>query len=1040
MVVIGSFTAMAQRTVTGTVSGEDDGTPVPGVNVVVKGSSTGTVTDIDGKYQVGVPEDGGTLVFSFIGLVTEEVVVGDQSIINMVMTADIKQLTEVVVTAIGVTREEKSLGYALQAVGGQEISQAREPNLVNALQGKIAGAQITSSSGAVGSSSRIILRGANSLNGNNQPLFVVDGVPISNSNFGGTANEGVSRGNGAADVNPEDIENISVLKGPNAAALYGSRASNGVILITTKSGKGQKGLGISISNTTTFENPLKLPDYQNSYGQGSGGAFAFVNGEGGGTNDGTDESWGPKLDAGLMIAQYDSPVDGNGVRQATPWISRPNNVKDFFETGVTSTTNVAITGGDEKSNFRASYTYLDQKGMVPNTDQTKNGINISGGLKPSKLVNITANLNYINVHSDNLPGYGYSAENVMQQFIWSGRQTDIPGLKDYANVEKGIPYSDIGLTEGKGIPGSKYNWNYNYHNNPYFTLYENLNGMNRDRLYGNVKVEFTLTDYLKFHVRSGGDFYSNINTTRVAKGDVDNAEGSYSESHTNFKEMNTDFLFMFNKKFGTDLDLSLNAGGNLMIQNYSNLYSSADELAVPGIYNVANSKVPLVTTNRIEEKEIQSLYFSGSIGWKNSLFLDFTGRNDWSSTLPAANNSYFYPSFSLSAVLTDLFAIESNVLSFAKLRGGWAKVGSDTGPYNLNPTLSFGDGWNASTKLLNLYVPNDLANAQLEPEFTTSLELGADFRFLNDRITLDLTYYDKSTTNQIVNIPISGSSGFTSKWVNAGEITNTGYEIMLGADILPSASAFKWNIAVNWSKNQSEVVSLPDGVEQFEVGSYWSLKVVHIPGLPYGQLFGYDVKRAPDGQILYDGGTASQGDLKALGSFTPDWLAGVTNTFRYKNFDASVLIDTRQGGSLYSMTTTWGRYAGVLEETVKGREGGIVGEGVKSDGEGGYVPNDVVVTAEEFNKSAFVNSVASTSIFNASYVKLREVRIGYNFKKMGAIKNLNLSFVGRNLALLASEVPHVDPETAFSNGNVQGLEFGQLPSARSLGFSVRVDF
>lgn len=1013
----------AQRTVTGTVTGEDDGTPIPGVNVIVKGTAAGTVTDIDGKYQIGVPEDGGILVFSFIGLATEEVVVGNQSTIDMVMTADIKQLTEVVVTAIGVTREEKSLGYALQAVDGDEISQAREPNLVNALQGKIAGAQITSSSGAVGASSRIVLRGAASLGGDNQPLFVVDGIPISNANFGDTGTDGVNRGNGAADVNPEDIETISVLKGPNAAALYGSRASNGVILITTKSGKGAKGLGISVSNTTTFENPMKLPDYQNEWGQGSQGAFWFVDGAGGGTNDGFDESWGPKLDIGLMIPQFDSPVDENGVRQATPWISRPDNIESFFETGVTTTTNVSLTGGNEDANFRASYTFFDQTGMVPNTGQRKNVINLTGSLKPNKALNLSANLNYTNVNSDNMPGYGYSGQNVMQQFVWFGRQVDLAGMKDYYNAD-----------------GSKYSWNYNYHNNPYFTLNENLKGMDRDRLIGNVKVEYAFTDYLKAHIRAGGDYYTSNNTARVAVGDMDNPSGSYFESTRTFKEVNTDFLLMFNKKFAEAWDVSLNAGGNIMTQNYRYLSGSADELAVPGVYNVANSKVPLVTTNNMTEKEIQSLYFSGSIGWNGSLFLDFTGRNDWSSTLPEGNNSYFYPSATLSAVITDLFSMESNVLSFAKLRGGWAKVGSDTGPYNLLPTLEFGEGWNASTKLLNQYVPNNLPNAALKPEFTTSIEVGADFRFFNDRISFDVTYYDSKSTDQIINIPISPASGFTSKSINAGEITNKGWELMLGANVLTTSSGFSWDINVNWAKNTSEVVSLAEGIEQYELGSYWSMKVVNIPGQPYGTLFGYDLKRTDDGQIIHVDGLPQQGDLTNLGSYTPDWTGGLANSFRYKNFDLSVLIDTRQGGKLYSMTTTWGRYAGILEETLIGREGGIVGEGVKETSDGTFVANDVVVTAEEYNKAAFVNSVASTSVFDASYVKLREVRFGYTFKKLGIVRDLNLSFVGRNLALLASEVPHIDPETAFSNGNVQGLEFGQLPSARSLGFSVSVNF
>lgn len=1014
---------MAQKTVTGNVTGEDDGTPVPGVNVIVKGTSAGTVTDIDGKYQIGVPEDGSIIVFSFIGLATEEVEVGNQSVIDMVMTADIKQLTEVVVTAMGVTREEKSLGYALQSVDGDEIAQAREPNLVNALQGKIAGAQITSSSGAVGASSRIVLRGSASLGGNNQPLFVVDGIPISNSQFGATDTDGVNRGNGASDINPEDIESMSVLKGPNAAALYGSRASNGVILITTKSGKGQKGLGVSVSNTTTFESPLRLPSYQDEWGQGSQGAFSFVNGAGGGTNDGFDESWGPQLDIGLMIPQFNSPVDANGVRQATPWVSNPDNIKNFFETGVTSTTNVSITGGNDKANFRASYTYLDQKGIVPNTDQNKNSINLAGAITPNDKLKITSGLTYTNVASDNLPGYGYAGGNVMQQFVWFGRQVDIADLKNYTNPD-----------------GTKHSWNYNYHNNPYFTLNENLNGGTRDRLMGNVKVEYAFTDYLKAHFRSGGDYYTSNNTGIVATGDMDNPEGEYFESTRTFKEMNSDLLLMFNKRFADTWDVSLNAGGNLMTQNYRYMSASADELAVPGVYNVANSKVPIVASNTSDQKEIQSLYFSGSIGWNGSLFLDFTGRNDWSSTLPDGNNSYFYPSATLSAVLTDLFQVQSDVLSFAKLRGGWAQVGSDTEPYKLQPTLDFGDGWNASTKLLNLFVPNRLPNAELRPEFTTSIEIGADFRFLNDRINLDVTYYDAKSTDQIINIPISPASGFTSKSINAGEITNKGVELMLGANILSTASGFDWDISLNWAKNISEVVSLAEGVEQYEVGSYWDAKIVNIPGEPYGSLFGSDLKRTDDGQLIHVDGKPQLGELQTLGSYTPDWTGGITNHFRYKNIDLSVLIDTRQGGSLYSMTNSWGRYAGILEETLIGREGGIVGEGVKELADGTFVPNDVVVTAEEYNKAAYTDGIVSSSVFDASYVKLREVRLGYTFKKLGMFNDLNLSFVGRNLAILQTNMPHIDPETAFSSSNVQGIEFGQLPSTRSLGFSLRVNF
>jgi len=1045
LLLFGFYAAFGQDIqIKGTVTASEDGSPLPGVYVLIKGTNNGSATDVNGQYQVSAPSNA-TLVFSSVGYKTQEVALAGQSQLDVVMELDVTQVDEIVVTAIGMTRAKKALGYAVQQVNGDDVSQAKETNVVNSLQGRVAGAVVTNTSGAVGASSRIILRGVNFVGGNNQPLFVVDGVPIINSNFGGTDNEGVNRGNGAGDINPDDVESFTVLKGPNAAALYGSRASNGVILITTKSGKNRKGLGVSFNNSSTWERPLKLPDFQNKYGQGSGGQFSFYDGAGGGVYDGTDESWGPRLDIGLMIPQFNSPIDPDtGERIPTPWVSHPDNVKNFYETGNTITNNIALTGGTETMHFRVSFTNLRQKGMVPNTDYKRNTISVAGATDLSKKLNVAASVSYVNAKSDNMPGYGYDAQNVVQSQNWFGRQVDIAALKDYKNQELGFPYADIPLAAGKGIPGYKYNWNYNYHNNPYFTLHENLNSLDRNRFFGNVKVTYKLADWLSAMIRTGGDFSTNLNTGKIAQGDVDNSYGSYDEDNYVRKEINSDFLVSMNKNFGESFNVVLNVGGNSMVSTYQNNYSSADELAIEGVYNVQNSRVPLVTSNRFEEKMINSLYASTNIGYKNVIFLDATLRNDWSSTLPENNNSYLYPSVSLSSVLTDLFNLDSKMLNFAKVRVSWSKVGSDTDPYQLLPYVAFGDGWNASTKLLNLGVPNTLPNGKLKPQFVTSTEVGGEFIFLDSRVRLDMTYYNALAENQIIpNSPVSAATGYTAQAVNAGSISNKGIELQLGITPVNMSNSLRWDITFNYARNRNKVEKLAPGIETLQLGSYWDMKVLAIPGEKYGSLFGYDFLRDARGKILYRDGLPVQGAQKILGSYTPDWTAGLNNSLSFKGINLNVLIDFRTGGQLYSMTTTWGRYAGVLEETLIGREGGVVGKGTKevvvNDRGGlGYAPNDIVVTAEDFNHSAYVNSIAYPSVFDASFIKLREIGLGYTFKKIGnlPIRDLKISLIGRNLALLKSSVPHIDPETAFGNSNVQGLEYGQLPSARSLGFSI----
>ena len=1009
----------------GTVTSSEDGSPMPGASVIVKGTTLGTLSDADGNYVLRVPADATELVVSFVGMKTQDVRIEGRTKIDVALETDILGQFEVVVTALGITRTRKALGYSVQDVGGDELTQAREANILNSLSGRVAGAQITSSSGSVGASTRIVLRGATSLSADNQPLFVVDGVPIDNCNFGTSDGySGVNRGNGAADINPNDVESITVLKGPNAAALYGSRAYNGVILVTSKTGKQSRGIGVSLTNTTSFESPLRLPDFQNEYGQGFGGQFEFVDGAGGGTNDGADESWGPPLDVGLMIPQFNSPVV-DGVREATPWISHPDNVKNFFETGHNIATNLAVTGGSDRASFRASFTNAVQKGVVPNTNLNKNTLALSGSVTPTRRMTVTGSGNYITTKSNNMPGLGYSGQNIMQSIAsWFGRQVDIEDLRDYTNPD-----------------GSKYNWNYNYHNNPYFTLHENTNTMDRDRFMGNVRLSYQFTDWLSAFVRTGGDIYTNTNTERIAVGDIENKFGSYFESVYTNKEINTDFLISFNKDFGEHIGFTLNGGGNRRDNYYHYNSGQAPELAVPGVYNLSNSQVVPVTTNRIERKRVNSLYYSGQLSYNDALFFDFTGRNDWSSSLPPENNSYFYPSFTLSAIITDLFNIESNIFSFVKVRGSWAQVGGDTNPYSIYPTLAFGDGWNASTKLLNQYVPNEMPNAELLPQTINSLEFGADMRLFMDRLSIDFTYYTSKAFDQIIAVPISSSTGYDTKKINAGEIDNKGIELMLG--ITPvRREDLVWDISVNYSRNRNEVVELTEGVDRYSLGSYWATQIVAIPGEPFGDIYGPDFLRDPDGNVIHENGVPLQGETKVLGNYSPDWLAGIRSDLSWKGIGFGFLIDCRMGGDIYSMSNTWGRYSGVLEETLIGREGGIVGDGVKVAEDGTYVPNDVVVTPEEYNHAAYTNTMAYGGVFDASFVKLREVTLGYTFRNFGnvPIQDVTLSFVGRNLFLLYAKAPHIDPETAFNNSNAQGLEYGQSPSVRSLGFNVNINF
>lgn len=1041
MVFIGLHVFAQARTITGTVKSADDGSTLPGVSVIVKGTSIGTITDPGGKYSIKVPADGKTLVFSFVGMTTLEVPIGASKVIDVSLETDAMRVDEVVITAFGISKERKSLGYAVQDVEGEEFAKAREANIVNSLSGRVSGINVTSSSGAVGSSSRITLRGASSITGSNEPLFIVDGIPIDNTNYGNADyNGGFDMPNGIADINPDDIESVTILKGPNAAALYGVRASNGVIVIKTKSGKkGSKkdGLGVSFNSTTSFETPLVLPSFQNSYGQGPNhNYFEWVDGTS--SDGGVDESWGPPLDVGLSFVQWDSyKVDGAPL----PWVSQPNNVKDFYNTGITLNNNLAISGGSENASYRLSMGMMDQTGIVPNTSINKYNISGNSNFNITDKFKVGFTVNYIKQLSDNLPTAGYTNENPVQQMIWSGRNVDFDALRDYEN----LPLAPAG-TPAEGTP---INWNTQFQNNPYWILDNNLNGLNKDRVIGGMNLTYDLSDNLKVIAKTGIDTWSSQVTVQKAIGTNEFSEGYYQEIDRRYNEINSELLLAYNRKLSDEFTFNFNLGANQMTRQYTRLIGEAPQLELPGVYSLSNVKsgVSTVLTSFTEESQINSVYGFGQLAFRNSLFLDFTGRNDWASVLPLENNSFFYPSVTVSAVLNELLAIESSRLTFLKIRGGWSKVGGigALDPYKLQQAFQFRDDpWGS---ILLAYNPDELNNPNLKSEQTVGIEFGLDARFFQNRVRFDATYFDQTSTDLIVPIEVSAASGYISAWDNVGEMSNKGVEMLLGFTPVKTKD---WTVDLdfNFYKNKNEVVSL-GGLDALILGGQWNVDLQARAGMPYGVLYGPGYARDENDNIIHEGGVPVVADeYMVLGDIQPDWRGGVTLNVKYKGLSCAATVDGKFGGDVYSMTTTWGRYSGILEETLEGRETGIVGDGVMNigtDENPEYVPNDVVVTAEKYNKSTYDNSVAEGSVFDASYVKLRQVVLTYELPKKWlektTIYNASISFVGRNLAILHKNAPHIDPETSFSSENgMQGLEFGQLPSVRSLGFNISITF
>lgn len=1066
---IGVIQGAAQvTTVRGIVTTEEDGEPVIGASVIVKGTALGTVTDVNGRFELsGLPPSATRLLISYISLMAKEVAIAPQ--VSVTLKSDTHLLDEVVVTALGISREKKALGYTAQEVKQDALVQGKDNNLLNSLSGKIAGVRITNTQGDVGSS-RIVIRGETSIAGENQPLFIVDGIPVDNSQLNARSS-GRDFKNAIADLNPEDIKTLTVLKGPNAAALYGARAAHGAIVITTKGGdKRQKGIGITLHSSTQVSFVATLPEFQNLFGQGAGGRFSYVDGKGAGVNDGVDESWGPRLDIGLLIPQFDSPLDADGNRVATPWVSHPNNVRDYFRMGISTNNGISVARGDDKYQFRVGYNYEKQVSIVPDAGTNKTNISLNTDYHLAKWIVVGATANYIVYTAPSLPGSATpSGSNVrsnspMLQFLWFGRQVDTNSLKaDYTR-----------------------NWNSSYYDNPFWSASYNTQSQERHRLIGDLHAEFRLTDGLNVRFRTSTDWYNDRRKSKVKWGSAGAGSpyGSYAEDAYTVKENNTEVLATYikqlNKKWGIDALL----GFNVRNKQYENNYQAAPRLAVADLYTLTNSRDPLISSNDFYRLRQYGLYGSIQLDYRRWAFLNITGRNDWSSTLPVDNNSYFYPSVTASVLLSEAFGWRSKAVNYLKIRGGWSQVGADANPYQLATVFTSETAFNGNPLQSSSTIG---MNPNLKPEKTSSIEAGFEAAFWDNRLYLDFTYYKTDSRNQILKLATTAASGYTSQVRNAGHIRNRGYEIQLGAVPIQTSKGFRWNLDLNYGANSSKVVKLDDEglITSYQLYSS-GIQILASVGEAYGTLFGTSYVRDANGNVVVDANGLPKISTtnKTLGKFTPDWTGGISNTFSYRSLSLSFLIDASVGGSIFSNTNKTGKYTGVLANTLSGRDAehgglwyytaamgnnvrlpespsysvssdglyyaqvngqstrvyqdGIMVEGVTESGS----KNEEVVSAEKYYHRIY--SIAEANVYDASYVKLREVALSYRLPRLWTqklhLQEASVTLTGRNLWTIYKSVPNIDPESALTTGNAQGVEAYSLPTTRSFGVNLSVKF
>lgn len=1056
-----------EKMISGTVS---DGTgPLPGVNVLIKGTTTGVETDFDGKYSIKA-KTGDILVFSFVGMKTIEKTVNSSNTINLSMVSD-NVLDEVVVTALGISRDKKSLGYATQEVKGEELTTNKSGNFVNALSGKASGVQIRKNNN-MGGSTNVVIRGNASLTGSNQALFVIDGVPINNAN---SNSSGQSQGTGgyydygntASDINPEDIESINVLKGAAASALYGSRAANGVIMITTKKGKNSKGIGVTINSGVSFGKIDKstFAKYQTQYGAGYG---PYYGGPGGYWNeedingDGNDDqvvvytedaSYGAAFDPNLLVYQWDSfDPDSPNYKTATPWVNAKNGPISFFETPVTVTNSISLDKSLESGSFRLNYTQFDQSGLMPNSEIKKHNFSMSGNFKLSDKLTATGYANYIKTKGlgRNSTGYG---DNIISNFKqWWQTNVDIQQQKDiYFATRRNVTWNPATSQAGSAPI---------FWDNPYWTRYENYQNDSRNRFVGNVSLTYEFTDWLNVTGRIATDTYSELQEERrangsvpsnfgVSRGPVDSGYGRRNISNT---ETNYDLMFNFNKDLTDKLNLKGIIGTNIRRNHYQSIYAStAGGLSVPKLYSLQNSVGPLpLPVERDEKIGVDGVYASASFGYDGTLFFDATLRRDHSSTLPKDNSTFYYPSFAGSFVFSKLTTFDW--LSFGKLRANYAEVGNSA-PFDfLYDTFTV----NIPPGTPSTSVGNTKKNPNLKPERTKSFEAGLEMKLFKNRLGFDFAFYKNNSVDQIVRVPVSTATGYLNKVLNAGEIENKGFELSLNGTPIKTDD-FTWNANVNWSKNKSKVLSLTEGITNLQLGSFQGgITINATVGQPYGIIQGTDytylngekVVDPSNGQYI----KTSTSDQN-IGDTNPDWLMGISNSFKYKNLSLSFLIDIQQGGSIFSLDQYYGLATGLYAETAYINDlgnpvrnsiangGGFINPGVNPDGSA----NTTRIRADRFGAFGYRRGLPDAAfVYDASYVKLREVAITYNFKDelldRTFLKAASISFTGSNLWIIHKNLPHADPESGLSSGNLQGYSVGSLPTTRDFGFNVKLQF
>jgi len=1071
----------AQTNITGQITDGVSGEALPGVTVFLEGTTTGTTTDFDGLFAITVNSETDVLVFSFVGFTTQKITVGTQTVINVLLLEDVTRLDEVVVTALGIKREKKALGYAVQDVKGDEIAEANPENVVGALQGRVAGAQVITSSGQLGSSSSIVIRGNKSFQGSNQPLFVVDGTPIMNStSSAGSSETYTDFGNAAMDIDPSEIESISILKGASASALYGSRAANGVILITTKKGAAKKGIGIEFSTALSFDNVYILPNYQNDYGQGRNGSeYEWRNNygdltyqefhderefrwamDGSGYRMDWDESWGSRLDAGLMVAQMDSPLDENGNVTPTPWVSRPNNVKNYYETGISTVNNVALSAGGENASGRFTIGYTKQKGTSPNTDQRQINLGLKSNFKLTKKLWVDVNFNYSNLKNDNLPQQGNTMRNPLLEFnSWFGRQVDTKYLEDHYNE----------IVDYEGTP-TAFNWMMAYasqHPNPYWNAYKNTMSRDRNRVYGNAAITYEFVQGIKLIGRVGTDFFNEHRKYKYHKYSRDWTDmyefatnGNFWEQYRLESETNADLLLTIDKNITNDLTIFATVGGNYRMAYDQFATTSGQNLIIPDFFATSNFEGEPSVSFPKYKKVTNSVYGSANLGFKRYLYLDMTLRGDWSSTLPSQNWNFWYPSFNLGFIITEAFGIESDVFTYGKVRGGYAVVGNSTSPYQLRPVFyPIGSTFNG----VNMFsLPGVLPTYDLLPEMTNSYEFGGEFKFFKNRLGFDITYYNALTKNQLLNVDIPYSSGYSGWMKNAGSIRNSGIELQIYGTIIKTKD-FMWDATLNWATNKNVVVELADGLDELQISYYYrGTSLMAFPGEEWGDIYGTTFERNADGKIVVDenGKPNEAVDPEVLGNVNPDWYGGIRNTFSFKGFNLSMLVDFRKGGDVFSMTKAVGQKAGILEATVEDgiRENGMTVDGVYEDGamvdlngdgnlqDASGMQNQTVVSARSYWRSS--RDWGELSIVDGSFIKLREIVISYRMPSRvlsnSGIQNIVFSLYGRNLALLYTDKSNdvnIDPEvsTGGTTGGI-GLEAYQLPPTRTFGLKLSFKF